>query len=431
MDQNTPGPVVLEMALRRFMTKRSLAKALGTDPRTVIRWGTGSGLPLHWKLSILYLLDHPNVPKERSGDFTFIDLFAGIGGMRMGFEAQRGLCEFTSEWDMNCQRTYERNFGEDEKRRIYGDISQITKHELYEQIPPHDVLLAGFPCQPFSIAGVSKKKSLGRAHGFACEAQGTLFFDVAKIIEKSRPRAFVLENVKNLRSHDGGNTFKIIKKILEEDLGYTFSPALIDARGFVPQHRERIFIVGFRRDVGFSWDSFRRPEASSVTLGGVLHSQNGSELAEEPYTTGKRAKVSDKYTLSDKLWNYLQAYKQKHESKGNGFGFGLFGPDDVARTLSARYYKDGSEILIRQARKNPRRLTPRECARLMGFDTSERKFEIPVSDTSAYKQFGNSVVVPVVREVARIVKPFIMQLREMEEAGADQQALIKASTESR
>lgn len=417
MDVSVPAQVVLATALRRF-TKKELAIALGTDPRTVIRWGDGSAMPPHYKLAILYLLSRSGTKGAPSGDFTFIDLFAGIGGMRLGFEAVGGRCVYTSEWDMYCQRTYQRNFGEHE--RIQGDIREITDGNRYGEIPEHDVLLAGFPCQPFSIAGVSKKKSLGRDHGFACEAQGTLFFHLAKIIKERKPIAFVLENVKNLQSHDKGNTFAVIKKVLEEDLQYRIYPRVIDARGFVPQHRERIFIVGFREDVGFSWDAFRHPGPDAVCLRSILHPEDGTEEPEHDYTIGKRARVNPKYTLSDKLWTYLQAYRDKHAAKGNGFGYSVFGPDDVARTLSARYFKDGSEILIAQGKKNPRRLTPRECARLMGFDTPERRFEIPVSDTSAYKQFGNAVVVPVVREIARVLKPFVLQVKDSASAGAHQ-----------
>jgi DNA (cytosine-5)-methyltransferase 1 len=427
MDASIPSQLVLGHALRRY-TKAQLAAALGTDPRTVMRWGDGSDLPMHYKLAILYLLSKFSAPPRTDGDFTFIDLFAGIGGMRLAFEGAGGGCLFTSEWDEQCQKTYRENFGDEE---IHGDITRITDQNRFDLIPEHDVLLAGFPCQPFSIAGVSKKNSLGRAHGFACEAQGTLFFHVAKIIKERQPLAFVLENVKNLQSHDGGNTFKVIMKVLTEDLGYWVPPPqIIDAKGFVPQHRERIFIVGFRREVGFSWDALRRPDPTAVTLGSILHKGDGSEEPEGSYTLGAKARVNPKYTLSDKLWNYLVAYKEKHSAKGNGFGCSVFKRSDIARTLSARYFKDGSEILIDQGkRKNPRRLTPRECARLMGFDTAERQFRIPVSDTSAYKQFGNSVVVPVVSEVARIMKPFVMQLKESEAQGVHQGILLPASAE--
>ena len=332
-----------------------------------------------------------------SSSFTFIDLFAGIGGLRRGFEAIGGKCVFTSEWDKYAVQTYTANYKCD--HAVAGDITQVRASE----IPEHDVLLAGFPCQPFSIAGVSKKNSLHRPHGFNCETQGTLFFDVARIIEHHRPKAFLLENVKNLVNHDKGRTFKIIHKTLTEDLGYQISYKVLDARYWVPQHRERIFIVGFKNKNDFSFDDFQIPDTTETsTLKDILHPENGTEKRERPYTQGTLGVVADKYTLSNQLWSYLQAYAQKHKEKGNGFGFGLVGSDDITRTLSARYYKDGSEILIRQGEGNPRKLTPRECARLMGYDKKGgNSFIIPVSDTQAYKQLGNSVVVPVVEAVAK------------------------------
>lgn len=307
--------------------------------------------------------------------------------MRLGFETVGGKCVFTSEWDPYSNRTYRANFPED-KHSIAGDITKIDANA----IPDHDVLLGGFPCQPFSIAGVSKKNALGRPHGFECKTQGTLFFDVARIIAHKRPRAFLLENVKNLLSHDRGNTFRVIRDVLENELGYSVFARVMDARAFVPQHRERILIVGFREPAPFDWNAVPLPDPRCAPrLRAVLHS---AELD------------LDKYVLSDKLWNYLQAYAEKHRAKGNGFGCSVVGPDDVSRTLSARYYKDGSEILVdRGARGNPRRLTPRECARLMGYPD---EFQIPVSDTRAYKQFGNSVVVPLIRHVAGLMKPWIL-----------------------
>jgi DNA (cytosine-5)-methyltransferase 1 len=290
----------------------------------------------------------------------------------------------------------------------HGHVGDITKVEAGD-VPPHDLLLAGFPCQPFSIAGVSRKNALGQKHGFACETQGTLFFDVARLLGHHRPRAFLLENVKNLLSHDGGRTFQVIHQTLACELGYHVQYRILDARGFVPQHRERIFIAGFREPNSFALESLPWPDpASGPRLGSILHPEDGTEPPEWPFTAGPQARVSDRYTLSDRLWSYLQAYAARHRAKGNGFGFGLCGPDDVARTLSARYYKDGSEILIRQPGRNPRRLTPRECARLMGFDKpAEARFRIPVSDTQAYRQFGNAVVVPVVEALARAMQPFL------------------------
>ncbi|MEQ9569397.1 MAG: DNA (cytosine-5-)-methyltransferase, partial [Longimicrobiales bacterium] len=255
--------------------------------------------------------------------FRFIDLFAGIGGFRRGFEAVDGRCVFTSEWNRFAQKTYVANFPAD--HAIAGDITEVPTHA----IPPHDVLLAGFPCQPFSIAGVSKKNALGRPHGFADETQGTLFFDIARILEVHRPRAFVLENVKNLMSHDRGRTFEVIMRVLEEDLGYHVSSRVIDARHWVPQHRERIFIIGFSERVEFDIErDIEVPEQETPRMHRILHPENGSEVVEEPYTVGPEARVGEKYTLSDRLWTYLQDYAEKHRRKGNGFGFGLVGPED-------------------------------------------------------------------------------------------------------
>lgn len=335
------------------------------------------------------------------GQFTFIDLFAGIGGIRLGFDAVGGKCVFTSEWNKWAVQTYRANFNDEHE--VAGDITKIGT----DDIPDHDILLAGFPCQPFSIAGVSKKNALGQPHGFECTTQGTLFFDVARIISAKRPKAFVLENVKNLLSHDGGNTFRIILKTLTTELGYHVDYKILNGESWVPQHRERIIIVGFRNRTTFSWDNLIIP-TEKPTLQAVLHPEDGSEPPEEPYTTGATGTVSAKYVLSDRLWEYLQAYARKHREKGNGFGYGLVTRDDVARTLSARYYKDGSEILVSRGEgQNPRRLTPRECARLMGFPNT---FKIPVSDTQAYQQFGNSVVVPQIRAVAELMLPHLMEV---------------------
>ena len=308
--------------------------------------------------------------------FSFIDLFAGIGGMRLAFDRAGGQCVFTSEWDSYPASVYEENFGD----KPAGDITQIDASD----IPAHDILVAGFPCQPFSIAGVSKKNSLGRAHGFECKTQGTLFFDVARIIAHHRPRAFLLENVKNLASHDKGNTLKVILETLREELGYKISFKVIDASAVVPQHRERIYIVGFRDHE----TDYEFPD---------IGSKKKPILAD---ILDENSNVDRKYTLSDKLWDSLQRHAAKHKALGNGFGFGLVDGTMSSRTLSARYYKDGSEILIRQPRRNPRRLTPQECSRLMGFPDN---FKISVSDTRAYKCFGNSVVVPVVEKLAKSI----------------------------
>jgi DNA (cytosine-5)-methyltransferase 1 len=308
-------------------------------------------------------------PAPQTAPFRFIDLFCGVGGFRIGFERAGCECVFSCDWNKFAQETYAANFGE----TPIGDIYAVSSSE----IPAHDILCAGFPCQPFSIAGVSKKNALGEAHGFAEKKQGNLFFELARIIRDRRPKAFLLENVKNLRHHDRGRTYEIIMSTLKDDLGYHVYDATLDAKLVLPHHRERIFIVGFDRPVNFHFPFIER---KNTKVADIL----------EP-------KPAPKYTLTDHLWGYLQAYAAKHKAAGNGFGFGLVDLNGVTRTLSARYYKDGAEILIPQKRKNPRRLTPRECARLLGFPDS---FKIPVSDTQAYKQFGNSVAVPIVEILA-------------------------------
>ena len=399
---------ILLTTLRGRYNQRELAEALGITTRTLRRWEIGETDPPPYAADAIRqrLLPLAYHPASNDYDFRFIDLFAGIGGIRMAFEAHGGRCVFTSEWNAYAQKTYLANFLES-AHTMEGDITKVDEHD----IPDHDVLLAGFPCQPFSIAGVSKKNALGRAHGFADETQGTLFFDVARIIAAKRPAAFLLENVKNLVSHDKGNTFRVIKKVLEEELGYHISYKVVDGAHFVPQHRERILIVGFREKTDFDFADVVLPQ-KKTKMASILHPQDGTERPEAHYTIGPKAKLDDRYTLTPKLWAYLQAYAEKHRAAGNGFGFGLVNGESVARTLSARYYKDGSEILVSQGpRKRPRRLTPRECARLMGFPDD---FIIPVSDTQAYKQFGNSVVMPVMREVARVMRPRIMELIDPE-----------------
>lgn len=344
--------------------------------------------------------------------FSFIDLFAGIGGMRIAFEQNGGNCVYSNEWNKYSQKTYFANFGEQPD----GDITKVDART----IPDHDILVAGFPCQPFSIAGVSKKKSLGRDTGFEDKTQGTLFFDVCRIIKTKRPKAFLLENVKNLKSHDKGRTFQVITESLNE-LNYEIFHQILDGQSHVPQHRERILIVGFDRNrygenIDFSFEI--TPHNPKPCLKDILEK-----------------KVDERYTLSDKLWKYLQGYAEKHKAAGNGFGYGIAEPNGVTRTLSARYYKDGSEILIAQKGKNPRRLTPRECARLQGFPDS---FKIPVSDTQAYKQFGNSVVVPLMENIARLIAskiqdldrrnlpshPFTVNAKEIETCKAEQAVAI-------
>jgi DNA (cytosine-5)-methyltransferase 1 len=333
-------------------------------------------LPIHW--------DIPFPPPENP-KFKFIDLFAGIGGIRLAYQNLGGKCVFTSEWDSFSKKTYEANFGE----VPFGDITKISESE----IPDHDILLAGFPCQPFSIAGVSKKNALGRKHGFLDETQGTLFFDIARILKHKRPKTFMLENVKNLVSHDKGNTFKVICNTLKE-LNYSIHYKVLDGKYYVPQHRERIIIVGFDNNFFEGKENFVFPEVKEIS-----HS----------FKNILSKNVEEKYTLSDKLWEYLQGYAKKHKEKGNGFGYGLVDLNGVSRTMSARYYKDGAEILIPQKNRNPRRLTPRESARLQGFPDD---FVIPVSDNQAYKQFGNSVVSPLIQSVGKNILDELYKLNE-------------------
>ena len=328
---------------------------------------------------------HDGISKNNYS-YDFIDLFAGIGGMRIAFQNAGCRCVFSSEWDKNCQKTYYANFGE----IPYGDITKINAKD----IPNHDILVAGFPCQPFSIAGVSKKNSMGRATGFADKTQGTLFFDVCRIIAEKRPKAFMLENVKNLKSHDKGNTWKVIKSSLEE-LNYSVYSGVFDGQDFVPQHRERVLIVGFDKErygeVPFEFD-YNTPDKKPVL----------KDILFDEYDT--------KYILTPHLWEYLQNYAAKHKAAGHGFGYGMPDLNGISRTLSARYYKDGSEILINRGEGEiPRRLTPRECARLQGYPDD---FKIVVSDTQAYKQFGNSVVVPLMSSVASLIVEKLNSLKE-------------------
>ena len=315
-------------------------------------------------------------PGKKAGGLRFADLFAGTGGFRLAFEGLGGECVFSSEWDRFARQTYVANFGEEPA----GDLRTLAPSDM----PAFDLLCAGFPCQPFSLAGVSKKNSLGHRHGFSDATQGTLFFDIARILKEKRPAAFLLENVRNLVSHDGGRTFGVIQRVLSEELGYHVRHSLINAAPLVPQNRVRVYIVGFRSAAAAERFAFPVLEpAGAPVLGDILEER-----------------VDPKYRLTDHLWAYLQAYREKHRRAGHGFGFGLTRPQGVARTLSARYYKDGSEILVAMPRGNPRRLTPRECARLMGYPDS---FQIVVSDTQAYKQFGNAVAVPVVRAVGQSI----------------------------
>jgi DNA (cytosine-5)-methyltransferase 1 len=321
-----------------------------------------------------------NQKVESESAFKFIDLFAGIGGNRIAFESVDGECVFTSEYDKWSALTYFYNFLD----LPHGDITSINEND----IPDHDLLLAGFPCQPFSIAGVSKKKSLGRKHGFDDKTQGTLFFDIKRILREKAPKSFLLENVKNLRSHDKKNTYKTIMEELQAADYWVFDE-ILDGKYYVPQHRERIFFIGFHKDYYKTKPDFHFPNPPS-------NIPKMSSILEK--------RVDRKYTLTDGTWAALQRHSKNSKAKGNGFGFGYADPNGISRTLSARYYKDGAEILIKRTKGNPRRLTPIECQRLMGFP---EEFKIPVSDNQAYRQFGNSVVVPLLKDIAKNISEFI------------------------
>lgn len=370
------------------LTIKELADAVGLpkDGDKLLReWEKGDSFPSseQYKSIMNFATDRPYAVETKRVKFNYIDLFAGIGGIRIPFQELGGRCVFTSEWDSFAQKTYIINFG----GNVYGDI---TKVDVEKDIPDFDILLGGFPCQPFSQAGLHK--------GFS-DTRGTLFFNIEEIIQVKRPRAFLLENVKQLKGHDHGRTFRTIEEHLRA-LNYTVSSAVLRAGDFgVPQNRERIYIVGFdmnyynlNKDYQFV---FPVPPKTPTRLGDILEKD-----------------VDSKYTISQRLYDGHVRRKEEHKVKGNGFGFSLFNEDsEYTNTLSARYYKDGSEILIDQGNgKLPRKLTPRECARLQGFP---EEFIIPVSDTRAYKQFGNSVAVPVIRAIATNI------LKTMKELGKD------------
>ena len=425
--------------------KKHVAEELGKHHSEVSKWLKSENGPSFDDVQrhVLAGLLPPKPEGKGKPSFQFIDLFAGIGGIRKGFEAIGGECVFTSEWNKYSVQTYKANYYSDPQKHTFNeDIRAVTLSGTHPEldelvgayvnkhVPDHDVLLAGFPCQPFSLAGVSKKNALRRAHGFECKTQGTLFFDVARILEVKKPAAFVLENVKNLKSHDKGKTFQVIAETLDE-LGYWVAdiedmssrdPKIIDGKQFIPQHRERIVLVGFRKDLNVH-EGFTLKEINKLFPDQRI---SFAELLDK--------EVDDKYILTPRLWEYLYEYAKKHQAKGNGFGFGLVDPKNpaaVARTLSARYHKDGSEILIdrgwdkalgekdfwdsKNQEQRPRRLTPRECARLMGFEQpGGEEFRIPVSDTQAYRQFGNSVVVPLFSAVAELMKDRILEAKKKE-----------------
>lgn len=397
-------------ALRKQLglSTEALAKHLGVSPREVRRWNSGEVKPKKLVLEAMKgLVRNTSLNENSSAEtFKFIDLFAGIGGTRIPFQELGGKCVFTSEWDKFSQQTYAVNFGDEPS----GDITKIPSSE----IPQHDVLLAGFPCQAFSQAGLKQ--------GFK-DTRGTMFFEIQRILSHHRPKAFLLENVKQLRGHDKGKTLETILKILRGEnetkvpkdiiltteareslktkLDYWVDFRVLSAKDFgVPQNRARIYIVGFDKSAFPAETDFSKlfvwPNSvdAKTCLGDILE---------------KNSKVADKYTISDRLWEGHQRRKREHKEKGNGFGYSLFNRDSAyANTISARYYKDGSEILIDQSDigKNPRKLTPRECARLQGFP--EEYIVDAVSDVQSYKQFGNSVCVPVIRLLAKAMTDVIV-----------------------
>lgn len=364
--------LIFEKRKRLGMTQKELADAVGMPKygdRTIRRWEKGESSPSMMELRcILEFPEEAPFKSNKDAPYKMIDLFAGIGGTRLGFHLTNEVqAVFSSEIDKHAVKTYQANFGDD----LVGDITQVDERD----IPDHDILVAGFPCQSFSQAG----KKLGFE-----DTRGTLFFEVARILKYKRPKAFMLENVKNLLKHDNGNTYKVIESTLKS-LNYDVNLLVYKAKDFgVPQNRERIYIVGFNKDIVKNYTKFTPPTPPRTTtkVGDILE-----------------AEVDDKYTLSDRLWEGHQLRKQKNKENGKGFGYSLFSPESpYTNTISARYYKDGSEILISQPGKNPRKLTPREAARLQGFPDN---YIIPVSDTQAYKQFGNSVAVPVVNAIAK------------------------------
>ena len=358
------------------------ALGLGTNGEQLIRsWENGEAQPDKEVMAKISSFGDNALYKMQPDDpeFRFIDLFAGIGGIRIPFQELGGKCVFSSEWDKFSQKTYHANFGEVPA----GDITKIST----DDIPDFDILLGGFPCQPFSQAGLHK--------GFE-DTRGTLFFEIERILNEKRPKAFLLENVKQLKGHDNGRTFRVIMQHLKA-LNYHAEAKILKAADFgVPQIRERIYIIGFDREHFAIPDDyhfpFPEPTGIQTRVGDIL--EQG---------------VDKKYTISDKLWEGHQRRKKENRLKGKGFGYSLFNEESAyTSTISARYYKDGSEILIEQKDSNPRKLTPRECARLQGFPED---FIIPVSDAQAYKQFGNSVAVPVVRAIARQIRKEMKNLK--------------------
>ena len=407
---NGPGVTMTEFSILRQaagLTVPKAAQIAGIATSTAYRWEHGEVAALTASLDKLRAAAQPIAAPAKTA-FRFVDLFAGIGGLRRGFDAIGGTCVCTAEWDRFAQATYRANYRNDgPDHRFLGDITKVDASD----IPAHDVLLAGFPCQPFCE---QELKETG-LQSYRDLVQGTLFFDVVLAIHHHMPRFIVLENFKEMLTFSDGKTFALMRHTLEKELGYDLGIRCIDARSVVPMRRERVYIVGVRRDLGHRLDfgAMDLPDpAKGPRLGSILHTEDGKEIG-DPDFTNVDGTVADRYNLSDGFWKSLQGYAEKHHLNGNGFGYDLVGPSSIARGLSQRYHKDGSQILVdRGSGRNPRRLTPRECARLVGFDRAgENGFIIPVSDTQAYIQFGNATIAPISLAVAKHMESSILATR--------------------
>lgn len=393
-------PLALLASVAARYSQKEIATLLGVDARTVRRWQTGRTAPPHYLADAIRqrLLPAAERPQPAEDGFAFVELNAGVGGLRLAFEAQGGHCVFASEADRFAQKTWLAHFRDGVP--MAGALATVVA----EHLPEHDVLLMG----------PSRRAFAEWAPGHpASPLHGTPYADLVRLVGARLPRAFVLEESRTLARHDGGRTFEALRRALEDGLGYRIHARVVDARSWVPQHRERLLVAGFREPTLFSWDDLQRPR-QAPDLGTILHPEDGSEPAEPPYTAGPEATVDPRYTLSEEFWRYLQA--QPEGSRG-----ALVRVGDVAAALTSRYHKDGSDILVAREGGPPRRLTPRECARLMGFPDD---LAIPVSDTQAYRQFGHGVVVPMMKEVARLVAPRVIEQLQEAREGVQQAPLI-------
>jgi DNA (cytosine-5)-methyltransferase 1 len=412
------NPLDLLASVAARYSQKEIAALLGVDARTVRRWQTGQTEPPHYLADAIRqrLLPAVDAARPLEATFAFVDMYAGVGAIRLGFEAHGGRCVFASENDPFAQKTYLANFPDG--CPLAGGLGAVDERD----VPDHDILLVGSARQSFGPGGGVKANAPPGESSFADAIRGGAFGDLARIVRARRPRAFVLEDSKNLLRDDGGSTFRTFREVFEDQLGYRVHAQVVDALPFVPQRRECLLVAGFREPTLFSWDDLQRPR-KGPDLTTVLHPQDGSEMPEAPYTAGPMAKVDARYTLSEDLWHYLQ--RQARGQRAAGRAPERLQATDIARALTPRYYKDGSDILVSQrAHERPRRLTPRECARLMGFPDS---FAIPVSDTQAYRQFGRSAVVPVMREVARLLVPRVVEQLQQEKEGVQQAPLIAGS----